>query len=209
MVLGELISVDAKLYVKKGEPLDALPIFYGTVPNQPLGSRPFCAFTDSAPLSPMSVIVYNREGRQRNLLVTERRFSHQQNCCMGGKHNFSGKPTCHGTPDDILCRAVCARDWLNVEPEYDLVEPQVDTPVPYMCPVLCSGCAIVVVLSGYASDDPQTRAYSTLLVTYDLRNISDRGATWSPLVQPLAMYEYRLRWLLDRAPVTFNGKTYK
>ena len=202
--LTETITVNARDHVSRGEPLEAIQVLHG---KQPV-SRPFCAFTDSTPLSPMSVIVFNRENKPRRFLVPERRFSDQFNCCMGGKHYYSGKPTCYGCPDDRLCRAVLARDYLYCEPTHGYDHPLVETPVPFLCPVMCTGCAIVMALSGYASDNEQLRAFIMLTITYDLRNKTDREPTWSPPVQPLAMYQHRLKELLAKAPVTFDGKEY-
>ena len=73
---------------------------------------------------------------------------------------------------------------------------------------MCTGCAIVMVLAGYASDDEEVRAFIMLTITYDLRNKSEREATWSPPVQPLAMYQHRLKELLAKEPITFDGKEY-
>ena len=127
---------------------------------------------------------------------------------MGGTHNYTRKPTCYGCPDDHLCRAVLARDFLRCEPTHDIEEPLMQTPVPYLCPVMCTGCAIVTVLSGYASDKEEDRASIMLTVTYDLRNRTDREATWSPPVQPLAMYQHRLKELLAKEPIEFDGRNY-
>ena len=66
----------------------------------------------------------------------------------------------------------------------------------------------MTVLSGYASNREQDRASTMLTVTYDLRNRSEREPTWSPPVQPVALYQHRVRELLAKEPIDFDGGTY-
>ena len=78
-----------------------------------------------------------------------------------------------------------------------------------MGPVMCTGCVIYHVLTGYASGHNDRRISATLVVSYDLRNRSQRDSTWKPEMQPLALYEHRLRWLLMReGTIQFEGKPY-
>ena len=135
---------------------------------------------------------YNRENKPRRFLVTERQFGGPKNCCFGGT-NAEGFSTCYGTPDDHLCRAACSRDYLATEQHIYF-----QTTNPYKGQVMCTGCALFHVLTGYASEDNNVRMRSTtLVVEYDLRNRTRRDSTSRPAVQPLALYEHRLRWLMN------------
>ena len=199
--LTDMITINTHHYLREG-PLEALLLLKGKVHS-------FCAFFDSSPPSPISVIAYNRQNRERRFLVSQRKFGGYNNCCMSGIDKQTGKPTCHGTPDDLLCRPILARDFLRAETHENFATPIIQTPTPYSGPVMCTGCAIMAVLSGYASTNEQERASIMLTVSYDLRNRSERGPTWSPPVQPVALYQHRLKELLAQEPIKIDGKTYK
>ena len=121
----------------------------------------------------------------------------------------------NGCPQDHLCRSVKSKDHVRGQVTQVIqgqtvqeVETVFQTPVPILGPVICEGCVIMIILPAYADNNSNQRANAMLTVTYDLRNRSDRQAKWGTPQQPIAHCAYRLRYLLEREALVFEGRDY-